>query len=95
MPTYAYTPEMNESKPHHKFYDMEIRRSYDYRYTYIQTPIELKGRGITKIGTIEAKNYISTARIEYKIGWNEYKVTQKAFDKLEAQYKMVRESLLD
>jgi hypothetical protein len=95
MATYSYCPEMNQSKPHHKFYDMEVQASYDWKYQYITTPIELKGRGITFIGKIDPKNYNSTARIEYKIGWNEYKVTRLAFEKLEEKYKIVRESLLD
>jgi hypothetical protein len=95
MTTYNYTPEMNESKPHHKFYDMEVQASYDWKYQYIVTPLEIKGRGITFIGKIDPKNYNSVERISYKIGWNEYKVTRNAFDKLEEKYKIVRETLLD
>jgi hypothetical protein len=95
MTTYNYCPEMKEVKPDHRFYDMEVQASYDYKYQYITTPLEIKGRGITFIGKIDPKNYISTARIGYKIGWNEYKVTRKAFEKLESEYRIVRETLLD
>jgi len=95
MTTFNYTPEMNQVKPHHKFYDMEVQASYDWKYQYIVTPLEIKGRGITLIGQIDPKNYISADRIAYKIGWNEYKVTNNAFDKLEQKYKIVRETLLD
>jgi hypothetical protein len=95
MTTYNYCPEMKQSKPHHKFYDMEVQASYDYKYQYITTPLEIKGRGITFIGTIDPKNYHSVDRIAYKIGWNEYKVTNNAFKKLEENYKIVRETLLD
>jgi hypothetical protein len=95
MSTFNYCPEMKEVKPHHKFYDMEVQASYDWKYQYITTPLEIKGRGITFIGKIEAKNYHNTDRIAYKLGWNEYKVTNNAFDKLEQKYKIVRETLLD
>jgi hypothetical protein len=95
MPTFAYCPEMKEVKPDHRFYDAEVQASYDYKYQYITTPLELKGRGITFMGKIDPKNYISADRIAYKIGWNEYKVTRKAFEKLEGEIRMVRETLLD
>jgi hypothetical protein len=95
MATYTYWPEMNEVKPHHKFYDGEVKASYDWKYQYITTPLELKGRGITKVEIIDPKNYISAERIAYKIGWNKYKVTNNAFDKLETKYNFVREALLD
>lgn len=95
MSTYAYYPEMHQAKPHHKFYDGEVQASYDYKYQYITTPLELKGRGITFIGHIDPKKYNNPERIEYKKGWNEYKVTLNAFNKLEEKYKFVRETLLD
>ena len=95
MPTFNYTPEMHEVKPHHKFYDGEVQASYNWKYQYITTPLELKGRGITHQGIIEAKNYHTPERIAYKLGWNEYRVTNNAFDKLEQKYKFVRETLLD
>lgn len=93
--TYAYYPEMHQLKPDHRFYDMEVQASYDWKYQYITTPLEIKGRGITFIGKIDPKNYTSTKHISYKIGWNEYKVTNNAFKKLEEKYKIVREALLD
>jgi hypothetical protein len=95
MTTFNYCPEMNETKPHHKFYDGEVQASYNYKYQYIVTPLELKGRGITFEQKIDPKNYHSVERIAYKIGWNQYKVTNNAFKKLEEKYKFVRETLLD
>ena len=95
MTTFNYCPEMNETKPHHKFYDGEVQASYNYKYQYIVTPLELKGRGITFEQKIDPKNYHSIDRIKYKIGWNQYKVTNNAFNKLEEKYKFVRETLLD
>jgi hypothetical protein len=97
MSTYSYCPEMKQEKPHHKFYDMEVQASYDYKYQYITTPLELKGRGISFIGKIDLKHYneYAHASMKYKEGWNEYKVTRLAFEKLEEKYKIVRETLLD
>jgi hypothetical protein len=95
MSTYAYYPEMKQVKPDHRFYDMEATPSYDYKHYYIQTPIELKGRGIKFLQVLKAELYHNTDRIAYKMGWNEYKVTQRAYDKLQDEYKIVREALLD
>jgi hypothetical protein len=97
MSTFSYCPEMNQVKPHHKFYDGEVQASYNYKYQYITTPLELKGRGITFHGKIDLKNYNEYAhdKIKYKEGWNEYRVTLNAFNKLEEKYKFVREALLD
>jgi hypothetical protein len=97
MTTFNYCPEMGQTKPHHKFYDGEVQASYDYKYQYIITPMELKGRGIKLQGKIDLKNYheIYHDKIKYKEGWNEYKCTRLAFEKLEEKYKFVREELLD
>lgn len=97
MTTFNYCPEMGQTKPHHKFYDGEVQASYDYKYQYVITPLELKGRGIKLQGKIDLKNYHEHhhARIKYKEGWNEYKCTRLAFEKLEEKYKFVREELLD
>ena len=95
MSTYAYYPEMKESKPHHKFYDGEVKASYDWKYMYIETPLELKGRGIKLIEVIDPAKYIHAEKYAYKKGWFEYKVTRLAYEKLEAKYKFVREALLD
>jgi hypothetical protein len=95
MTTFNYCPEMGQSKPHYKFYDGEVQASYDYKYQYITTPLVLKGRGITFMNIINPNNYNHPERIEYKKGWNEYKVTNNAFKKLEEKYKFVRETLLD
>jgi hypothetical protein len=97
MTTYNYTPEMGQTKPHHKFYDGEVQASYNWKYQYIITPMELKGRGIKFEGNIDLKNYSEYChdKIRYKEGWNEYKVTQLAFEKLDAKYKFVRETMLD
>ena len=42
---------------------------------------------------LEAKNL--TERYQYKDGWNEYTVTERAFDMLQQKYSISQESLLD
>jgi hypothetical protein len=95
MPTYNFTPEMNQKKPDHRFYDIEVKSSYDYKYEIIETPLELKGRGITFLNKIDEANGYTMQRIEYKRDWNRYRVTTNAFSKLDQKYKCVRALLLD
>lgn len=58
---------------------------------YIDTPLQLKGRGITFL-----KSYVPTELTEkgqYKTGWNSYKVTDKALAHLPFNFAL--EALLD
>lgn len=87
---YCYTPEMGEQKPKCQ---IEAGRSYYGGHYLIDTPLELKGRGITKNGVIEARNL--RADYQYKAGWFEYTVTERAFEKLQEQYTISQELLLD
>lgn len=87
---YLYCPEMGEQKPQCQ---IEAARSYYGRHYHISTPLELKGRGITFDRVLEAKNL--TERYQYKDGWNEYTVTERAFDMLQQKYSISQESLLD
>ena len=81
---------MGEQKPQCQ---IEAARSYYGRHYHISTPLELKGRGITFDRVLEAKNL--TERYQYKDGWNEYTVTERAFDMLQQKYSISQESLLD
>mgnify|MGYP001102207111 FL=1 len=87
---YLYCPEMGESRP-----DCQIvaRRSYYGKHFHISTPLSLKGRGITFDGVKEEKNL--TASGKFMAGWNEYTVTERAFEKLQEKYSISQESLLD
>lgn len=87
---YCYTPEMGEQKPECQ---IEAHRSYYGSHYHIDTPLELKGRGITKNGVIQAKNL--RVDHQYKAGWFEYTVTERAFNKLKEQYTISQEMLLD
>ena len=88
--TYIYTPEMGQEKPECQ---MEASRSYYGNHMYVDTPLEIKGRGITFIKKYESKHL--TASGQYKVGWNEYRVTNLAFKKLEEKYTISMECLLD
>lgn len=87
---YCYTPEMGGQKPECQ---IEAHRSYYGRHYHIDTPLELKGRGIKKDGVIQAKNLRSSN--QYKDGWFEYTVTERAFEKLKEQHTISQELLLD
>lgn len=87
---YCYTPEMGEQKPECQ---IEAHRSYYGKHYHIDTPLELKGRGIKKDGVIQANNLRSN--YQYKDGWFEYTVTERAFEKLQEQYTISQELLLD
>lgn len=63
------------------------------RHYHINTPLELKGRGIKKDGVKEAKNL--RPNYQYMAGWFEYTVTERAFEKLQEQYTISQELLLD
>lgn len=87
---YLYCPEMGEQKPECQ---IEAARSYYGRHYHISTPLQLKGRGITFDRVLEAKNL--SERYQYKVGWNEYTVTERAFNMLQQKYSISQESLLD
>ena len=87
---YCYTPEMGEQKPECQ---IEAERSYYGKHYHINTPLELKGRGIKKDGVKEAKNL--RPNYQYMAGWFEYTVTERAFEKLQESYTISQELLLD
>ncbi len=87
---YCYTPELGERKPKCQ---IEAHRIYFGTHHRIDTPLELKGRGIKEDGVIQAKNPYSNQY--YKDGWHKYIVTEKAFEKLQEQYTISQEILLD
>lgn len=78
--TYLYTPEIGQKEPDNC--QMVAGLCYYGNHYWIRTPLELKGRGITK-------NEPS------RDGLNNYTVTKLAYSKLEKQYKIAYESNLD
>jgi hypothetical protein len=81
----GYHPEMSEVRP---VAHMEARLSHSGRHWFIDTPLELKGRGITSMGKFHG--YPGS----HKNGWNSYRATEAAFEKLQAQYRIASEMLL-
>lgn len=87
---YSYTPEMGQQKPECQ---MEASLAYYGKHYFVDTPIELKGRGITLLRKYEEKDFCTPG--DHKVGWYEYCVTKKAFEKLKAEYSISMERLLD
>lgn len=87
---YCYTPEMGGRKPECQ---MEASRGYYGKHWFIDTPLEIKGRGIEFVKKYQEKDFCSPGN--YRVGWNEYRVTNRAFDKLKEKYSISQECLLD
>lgn len=89
--TYLYTPEMGQKKP--EGCQIEAKLSHYGKHYFIDTPMQIKGRGITFIKTYNSNEL--SVHGQYKAGWNEYKVTTKAYEKLKEQYAISMECCLD
>lgn len=89
--TYLYTLEMGQQEP--AGCQMEASLSYYGKHYFIDTPLELKGRGISFIRKYSAKDF--TNPNNKKIGWNEYQVTKLAYEKLKSQYAISYKCSLD
>lgn len=87
----GYYSEMGQTRPA----DTQIDASLCHygKHYYLKTPLQLKGRGIVHQNTLTAEELTPAA--QYKAGWNEYRVTQAAFRKLDSQFKISMEFLLD
>ena len=83
----SYYPELGDRKPAVK---MEASLSFYGTHYFIDTPIELKGRGIVEESACWTKG--SQKDVE---GWKTYRVTKKAFEKLKEQYPISMERYLD
>lgn len=85
--TYCYTPEMGQQKPDCQ---MEASHSHYGGHYFVDTPLELKGRGITPVET----HWIDGCKKQVE-NWKSYRVTNKAFEKLKEQYTISIECCLD
>ena len=80
-----YWPEMGDKKPEAQ---IEAKMScYGAAHWYLDTPLELKGRGIKYFGQHPENSK--------KPGWNHYKVTARAFEKIKEQYSVSQVCYLD
>lgn len=87
---YSYTPEVGQQKLNCQ---MEASLSYYGKHYFIDTPIELKGRGITLVKQYTEKDFVNPDN--YRVGWYEYQVTKLAFEKLKEKYSISMERNLD
>ena len=85
----GYRSEMGEARPAG---DMEASLSHSGNHWYVQTSLGLKGRGIRHIQTLTSE--ILTLVGQRKVGWNEYKITESAMDRLQTQYAVTVEMML-
>ena len=87
---HCYTPEMNQRKPNCQ---MKATLSHYGKHYWIDTPLELKGRGITLEKQYKSSELTATG--QYMVGWFSYTVTTLAYKKLKEQYSISHEMLLD
>lgn len=84
---HMYWPELGERKPEVK---MEASLSYYGKHYIVDTPLELKGRGIT-----ENEAHWHKGSQKEREGWRSYTVTLRAYELLKQKYPIAREALLD
>lgn len=87
---YRYIPEMGGQKPECQ---MEASRGYYGKHWFIDTPLEIKGRGIEFVKKYQEKDFCNPE--DHRVGWNEYMVTNRAFEILKTKYSISQECLLD
>lgn len=85
---YCYTPEMGQQKP--EGCQMEAGLCYYGKHYWVNTPLELKGRGITE----NSPNWAKGSKKDLE-GWRSYTVTIRAFEKLKEKYSISMECHLD
>ena len=81
----SYYPEMGEKKPEGT--QIEAQLGHYGKHYYLWTPLTLTGRGVELLGT-------ETQADHRRAGWNNYKVTLNAMEKISKQHKTSSVSLL-
>lgn len=90
MALLGYYPEMNQAKP---IAQGEVSLSHYGKHYFIKTPLTLKtNRSVTLINVLTSAQLVPQA--QHKVGWNEYKVTEKAMESLKNKYNFSYEFLL-
>ena len=85
---FRFTPEMGEQQP--EGCQMEAGLSHDGKHYWVDTPLLLKGRGITE-GT---PHWCQGSKKQLE-NWRSYRVTVRAFDQLKSIYSISMETHLD
>jgi hypothetical protein len=81
---------MNEARPDDAVID--ARLSHYGKHWFLKTPLVLRGRGIEHLGTLTADRLVESA--QHKVGWHEYKVTERAMERIQKEHKVACECLL-
>jgi hypothetical protein len=84
----THYPEMNQSKPENV--QGEVSLAHYGKHYFVKTPLQLKGVGVTLEDVYTASNCNNPA----KFGWNRYRVTLRAMEKLNARFDFAYELLL-
>lgn len=86
----TYYPEMKEKKPENTIGDVRVA----YNGYTIKTPIELKtNRSIKFVKTYKSADLVPQA--QHKVGWHEYRATEKGMEALAKAHNFSMEILLD
>ena len=85
----GYYPEMGEQRPDAL---IDAHLGHYGKHYYITSQVELKGRGVRYRKTLTASDL--TPHAQHKVGWHEYCVTERAFEKICRQYRVAYEMLL-
>ncbi len=86
----TYHPELNEKKPQAQG---EMRMSHNGRHYFLDTPLELRGMGIRYLATYKSTDL--TPAGQRKVGWHQYRLTERAATILTQQHDFSEELLLD
>lgn len=93
MAVKMYYPELGEAKPEAQ---IEASMAHDGRHYFLTTPLTINpGRGIEFVKTYKSTDLCKSPAAQRKVGWNEYFVTLKAYERIKAAYAVSCEVLLD
>lgn len=87
---HLYWPELHDEKPH-TF--LRAGLSHNGKHYWVDSPVELKGRGIRFEKQYESKDLTKAG--QYLVGWYSYYVTERAYKKLKEKYSIGMECYLD
>lgn len=86
----GYYSEMGEKRPAAATIDATL--SHTGKHWFLKTALTLKGRGVSLLRTLQAKDLVPQA--QHKVGWHEYKVTDAAFEAIKTEHCVACEFLL-
>lgn len=86
----AYYPEMTEVADRPTG-EIHAHIGHYGKHWFLRTPLTLSGRGVTFLDSYTESNSVAGSRY---LGWNKYKVTEAAFERLCEQYNVVTEMML-